>query len=178
MEDKTFPKTTSLAADARHDLVGIEEFQGKIAAALAARRDPAFMVIARTEALIAGLGEAEGLRRAKAYETAGADLMFVHSKAKDPTEIESFVRRWEGASPVVLVPTAYPEMNEQRIRSSGNVGMVIYGNHGIRASVTAMRAVFRQVVEEGGIHGVQDRIASVEEIFRLQGLDERGLRRT
>ena len=177
MEDKTFPKTTSLAAGGRHELVEIEEFQGKVEAAIASRGDPGFMVIARTEALIAGLGEAEALTRARAYEAAGADLLFVHSKAKDPSEIESFVRRWDGAIPLVLVPTAYPEMNEQRIRSSGKVGMVIYGNHGIRASVTAMRAVFRQVADEGGIQGVQGRIASVEEVFRLQGLDDRGLRR-
>ena len=174
MEDKTFPKTTSLAVGGRHDLVEIAEFQGKVEAAIAARQHPDFLVIARTEALIAGLGEAEALRRAKAYETAGADLMFVHSKAKDPGEIESFVRHWDGAIPLVLVPTAFPEMNEQRIRQSGKVGMVIYGNHGIRASVTAMRSVFRQVAEEGGIHGVQDRIASVDEIFRLQRMEERG----
>ena len=173
MEDKSFPKTTSLAFAGRHDLVEVAEFQGKVQAAVAARLDADFLVIARTEALIAGLGEAEALRRSQAYEEAGADLMFVHSKAKDPGEIESFVRRWDGRIPLVLVPTAYPEMNEGRIRASGKVGMVIYGNHGIRASVGAMRAVFRQVAEEGGIHGVQDRIASVDEIFRLQRMEER-----
>ena len=173
MEDKSFPKTTSLAFEGRHDLVEVAEFQGKVEAAVAARRDPDFLVIARTEALIAGLGEADALRRAQAYEEAGADLMFVHSRAKDPGEVESFVQRWSGRIPLVLVPTAYPEMNEGRIRASGKVGMVIYGNHGIRASVSAMRAVFRQVAEEGGIHGVQDRIASVDEIFRLQRMEER-----
>jgi phosphoenolpyruvate phosphomutase len=173
MEDKTFPKTSSLAVGGRHDLVGITEFQGKVEAALAARRDPAFVVIARTEALIAGLGEEEALRRASAYARAGADLVFVHSKAKSPGEIESFVRRWDGARPLVLVPTAFPEMNEGRIRASGKVGMVIYGNHGIRASVAAMQAVFRQVATDGGIQGVQDKIASVDEIFRLQRASER-----
>ena len=58
IEDKSFPKVTSLVADGRQDLVRIEEFQGKIAAALATRVDPDFLVIARTEALIAGLGVA------------------------------------------------------------------------------------------------------------------------
>ena len=124
MEDKTFPKTTSLAPGGRHDLVGIDEFQGKIEAALTVRKQPGFLVIARTEALIAGLGLPVALERARAYEAAGADLMFVHSKAKDPGEIESFVRQWDGALRLVLVPTAYPEMNELRIRASGKVGMV------------------------------------------------------
>ena len=55
MEDKSFPKVTSLIAGGRQDMVRIEEFQGKIEAALAARRDPDLVIVARTEALIAGL---------------------------------------------------------------------------------------------------------------------------
>ena len=66
------------------------------------------LVIARTEALIAGRGEAEALARAAAYEAAGADMILVHSKQKTPDEVESFVRAWAGRVPVVLVPTAYP----------------------------------------------------------------------
>jgi 2-methylisocitrate lyase-like PEP mutase family enzyme len=57
MEDKTFPKDTSLRAAGRQELVRIEEFQGKIAAAVDVRRDKDFVVIARTEADIAGLGK-------------------------------------------------------------------------------------------------------------------------
>jgi len=173
MEDKTFPKTSSLTAGGRHDLVDIEEFEGKVEAARDARRDPDFLVIARTEALIAGLGEDEAIYRATGYARAGADLVFVHSKSKDAREIESFVARWQEPTPLVLVPTAFPEMHEGRIRASGKVGMVIYGNHGIRASVAAMQTVFRTVALEGGIQGVHDRIATVDEIFRLQRAEER-----
>src|SRR6187200_2607931 len=50
IEDKSFPKVTSLAADGRQELVRIEEFQGKIEAACAARRDQHFVIIGRTEA--------------------------------------------------------------------------------------------------------------------------------
>lgn len=90
IEDKTFPKVTSLMAGGRQELLRIEEFQGKIEAAVATRRDPNFLVIARTEALIAGLGETEALQRAKAYEEAGAEMVLIHSKKKDASEIESF----------------------------------------------------------------------------------------
>jgi len=41
-----------------------------------------------------------------------------------------------------VVPTAYPDLTEARIRELGNIGMVIYGNHAVRAAVTAMRQVF------------------------------------
>ena len=66
IEDKSFPKVTSLIADGRQDLLRIEEFQGKIEAACQTREDSSFLVIARDEALIAGLGENEALKRAAA----------------------------------------------------------------------------------------------------------------
>src|SRR5580704_5159442 len=67
IEDKTFPKVTSLVSGGRQELVRIEEFQGKLEAACAARKDKDFLIIGRTEALIAGLGQDEALRRAVAY---------------------------------------------------------------------------------------------------------------
>lgn len=170
IEDKSFPKVTSLVAGGRQELVRVEEFQGKIAAALASRHDPDFLVIARTEALIARQGQAQALRRAAAYEEAGADLILVHSKSRSPDEVEGFVRAWTGTCPVVLVPTAYPEMTAARIQALGKVRMVIYGNHAIRAAVTAMQKVFAQIRADGGIHNVQAEIVSVDEIFRLQGM--------
>ncbi len=171
IEDKSFPKVTSLIAGGRQDLLRTEEFQGKIAAACASRRDPGFIVIARCEALIAGLGEAEALRRSAAYEEAGADMILIHSRQKTPDEVESFVRAWKGKVPIVIVPTAYPEMTAARIRSLGKIRMVIYGNHAIRAAVTAMQRTFAAILEDGGIHNVHERIVSVEEIFRLQDMD-------
>jgi len=171
IEDKTFPKVTSLAADGRQELLRIAEFQGKIAAATATRQDPDFLVIARTEALIAGLGEAEALKRAHAYVEAGADMILIHSKKKTPDEIESFARAWKGTVPLVIVPNAYPELDAGRIKALGNIAMVIYGNYGIRAATTAMQDVFRRIIADGGVQNVHKDIVSVEEVFRLQGMD-------
>ncbi len=172
IEDKSFPKVTSLVADGRQDLLRIGEFQGKIAAALHARRDANFLIIARNEALIAGLGEAEALKRAAAYEEAGADMILIHSKQKSPDEIESFVRAFKGRVPIVIVPTAYPDMDAERIEALGKIKMVIYGNHAIRASVTAMQNVFARIRKDGGIRRVNSEIVTVEEIFRLQNMDQ------
>src|SRR5215472_9910724 len=172
IEDKTFPKVTSLAADARQELLRIAEFQGKIEAAVAARRDPDFLIIARTEALIAGLGEAEALKRAAAYAEAGADMILVHSKQNTPHEIENFVKAWAGTRPIAIVPTAYPQLTEARIRGLGKIAMVIYGNHAIRAAVAAMQDIFARIIADGGIHNVDNDIVPVDEIFRLQRMDE------
>jgi phosphoenolpyruvate phosphomutase len=170
MEDKSFPKVTSLIAGGRQDMVRIEEFQGKIEAARAARRDPDLVVVARTEALIAGLGQEEALKRALAYEAAGADLILVHSKQKSPDEIEAFIKAWDGKVPIALVPTAYPQMTVARVRELKKVGLLIWGNHAIRAAVGAMRATFAQIRRDGGIHGVEAGIATVDQVFDLQGM--------
>jgi phosphoenolpyruvate phosphomutase len=171
IEDKTFPKVTSLVADGRQELIRIEEFEGKIRAAITTRSGPDCLIIARTEALIAGLGEEEALRRAAAYEMAGADMILIHSKKSTPEEIESFVHAWQGKASLVVVPTAYPQMNEARIRELGKIRMVIYGNHAIRAAVTAMKSVFSRIKADRGIQNVDRDIVTVDEIFRLQNMD-------
>ncbi|MCG8273950.1 isocitrate lyase/phosphoenolpyruvate mutase family protein [Aquamicrobium sp. NLF2-7] len=172
IEDKTFPKVTSLVEGGRQELLRIEEFQGKVEAAINTRKDPDFLVIARTEALIAGLGQEEALKRARAYQAAGADMILIHSKKKDPSEIESFARAWDGNVPLTIVPNAYPELDATRIQALGNIQMVIYGNYGVRAATAAMQSAFRRIIADGGVQNVHKDIAPVEEIFRLQRTDE------
>jgi phosphonopyruvate hydrolase len=169
MEDKTFPKDSSLRAGGRQHLVSVAEFQGKVAAAKAAAGEA--LVVARTEALIAGLDQNEALRRGAAYVEAGADAVLIHSKQKTPDEIVSFCKAWAGAAPLALVPTSYPQLSFANIAALGKVGLIICGNHAIRAAVVAMRTTFRRILAEGGIAGVESGIASVADIFALQGDD-------
>ena len=168
LEDKTFPKDTSLLPGGRQELVRLDEFQGKIEAARAAGAGHDLVVIARTEALIADLGLDEGLKRGAAYAEAGADLVLIHSKKKTPDEIVAFAQRWPGKVPLVIVPTAYPELTEAKVRALGKISIVIYANHAVRAAVGAMREVFSAIRRDGGIHEVEHRIATVDDIFELQ----------
>jgi phosphonopyruvate hydrolase len=168
IEDKLFPKDTSLLAGGRQELVRIEEFQGKIEAARTAGATHDVIVIARTEALIADLGMEEALKRGAAYAEAGADLLLIHSKRTTPDEIVAFTEHWPGTIPLVIVPTAYPDLTEEKIRALGKIAIVIYANHAVRAAVTAMREVFAAIRRDGGIHNVDKRIVSVEDIFELQ----------
>ena len=166
IEDKTFPKDSSLRPSGRQVLVPAEEFQGKIEAG---RLPGGPLVIARTEALIAGLGQDEALRRSAAYAEAGADAVLIHSKEKTPGEILQFCDAWAGSVPLVLVPTAYPQLSFAEIAALRKVGLIICANHAIRAAVAAMRATFARILAEGGIAGVESSIATVAEIFDLQG---------
>lgn len=67
IEDKIFPKTTSFINGEIQPLASIEEFCGKIKAMKDTQEDEDFMVVARVEAFITGLGLDEALKRAEAY---------------------------------------------------------------------------------------------------------------
>jgi phosphoenolpyruvate phosphomutase len=169
IEDKEFPKDSSLRPGGRQELVPVETFQGKIEAAVAAAGSTGPAVIARTEALIAGLGQEEALSRAAAYAEAGADAILVHSKQAAPDEILAFAGAWSGRVPLVLVPTAYPQLTFRDIAGLDKVGLVICGNHAVRSAVAAMRQTFAQIIAEQGLAGVEGSIATVQEVFALQG---------
>ena len=92
-----------------------------------------------------------------------------HSKENTPAEILEFCRAWPGQVPLVLVPTAYPQLSFAEVAALRKVGLIICANHAIRAAVAAMRAAFARILAEGGIAGVESSIASVADIFALQG---------
>lgn len=170
IEDKLFPKVNSFVPG-RQELAPLEEFVGKIEAAKNAQKDPDFMVFARIEALIAGWGMEEALRRGYAYEKAGADALVIHSKAPSPDEIFTFAKRWEGKIPLVAIPTMYFGVNARELARAG-FKMVIYANHGLRASLRAMDETFRSIAETGSTAAVEDKIASMKEVFEIQGMTQ------
>src|SRR5262249_16690675 len=131
IEDNEFPKRCSFYAGVRRDLVLPEEHARKVEAAVTARRNPEFAVIARTEALIAGLGLDEALLRARLYADAGADAVLVHSKAGTFDELADFARRWDRATPLVAVPTTYPDVSPETLARSG-FRLAIFANQPLR----------------------------------------------
>jgi 2-methylisocitrate lyase-like PEP mutase family enzyme len=140
-------------------------------AAVEARRNKDLVIIARTEALIAGLGHDEALMRAHHYEEAGADCILIHSKAGDPGEILEFARRWDGKAPLVIVPTNYPALTEADVRRTRKIKLVIYANQLLRAAISAQQALLAEVKRAGGIHTVDSKIAPVSRVFQLQDVE-------
>ena len=94
IEDKLFPKTNSFLRSELQPLADIEEFCGKIKAGKDSQHDPDFVLVARVEALIAGWGLAEALKRAEAYHAAGADAILIHCRQSSPAEIFAFLAEW------------------------------------------------------------------------------------
>lgn len=167
IEDKCFPKTNSLLDGRQQPLADIEEFSLKIKACKDHQRDPDFCVVARVEAFIAGWGLQEALTRADAYRNAGADAVLIHSKKSDPSDIEAFMSEWNSKCPVVIVPTKYFSTPTTLFKELG-ISTVIWANHNLRASVSAMQNTCHQIMSEESLVNIEGKVASVAEIFRLQ----------
>ena len=170
IEDKLFPKTNSFIGE-NQPLADVDEFCGRIKAGKDSQSDDDFQLVARVEALIAGWGMEEALRRAEAYHRAGADAVLIHSKKDTADEITGFCESWGGRAPVVIVPTMYHRTPTQSFRDAG-VSMVIWANHNMRAAVSAMRQVSKAIRESESLVAIEEEIAPVREVFALTGQAE------
>ena len=167
IEDKIFPKQNSLLENGRQELISEKEFVAKIIAAREAKQNKEFMIIARTEALIAGMGMNEALKRAHAYEDAGADAILIHSKKDTPNEIFEFSDMWNGNIPLVVVPTSYPSVNLDELVSH-KIRMVIYANQSLRVAHAAMARVLQEINKTKSLTDIKEEMSSMEQIFELQ----------
>ena len=171
IEDKLFPKTNSFIKGDAQPMADMQEFCGKIKAGKDAQTDPDFSIIARVEAFICGWGLAEALRRAEAYRQAGADGILIHSALSVPDEILSFKQEWGNRCPVVIVPTKYYATPTEVFRQHG-FSIVIWANHLLRSAVAAMQKTARTLKEQQHLLSIEDKVAPVAEIFRLQNAAE------
>ena len=168
VEDKQFPKLNSFV-DGPQELAPVENFIEKLRAGQRARRE--LMIIARTEALIAGSGVDEALRRAHAYADAGADAVLVHSKARTADDLASVAAGWDRATPLVAVPTTYYATHITELEALG-IRMVIYANHGLRCALAAMERAYAEILRTGSTESVESRLWPMKTIFELQGTED------
>jgi len=171
IEDKQFPKTNSFIDGERQPLAEIGEFCGKVKAGKDSQQDEDFCIVARVEALIAGWGLREALKRAEAYHDAGADGILIHSKLSQANEILEFSNEWANRSPLIIVPTTYYSTPTDVFRNS-DISLVIWANHMIRASVASMEKICADIHANESVADVEDKIAPVKELFFLQGAAE------
>ncbi len=170
IEDKLFPKTNSFLSE-HQPLADIDEFCGKIKAGKDTQLDDDFCIIARVEAFIAGWGVDEVLKRAIAYHEAGADAVLIHSKITTFDEIASFMKEWDNRGPAVIVPTKYYKTPTTIFREY-NISLVIWANQLMRSAITAMKRTAIQIYEMQSLNDVEERIATLSEVFELQDANE------
>ena len=170
IEDKIGLKKNSLFKDqsgAKQD--SIKDFCKKIDLIKKTRNSKDFLIGARIESFILGKGLQDGLKRAKAYSKAGADLILIHSKENTPKEIFSFskvFRKTKYFKPLVSVPSTYSRTTESMLIKNG-FKIVIYANQMLRASYPAMENVAKTILKNQRSFELEKKISSVNEVINL-----------
>lgn len=172
IEDKVGLKQNSLFETGNvQQQAPVEDQCHKIRVGKQAQITEEFMVIARCESLIAGKGEDDAIARCRAYCEAGADGIMIHSKAKTPDEILSFVRRFRrevsADKPIVVVPSTYAQITEKELADAG-INVVIYANHLLRAAYPAMKRTAERILEcERAMEASAEFCMPIKEILSL-----------
>jgi 2,3-dimethylmalate lyase len=150
IEDQEMPKKCGHTPGRR--VVPAEEMVLKIKVAAEARRHPETMIVARTDARTAhGLDEA--LRRAKLYEEAGADVIFVESPESE-AELERIGR--EVSKPLLANMVEFgktPRVEAARLRQWG-FDLAIYPGLGFSVAAEAMRQAWEHLKDKGTSKGM------------------------
>ena len=165
LEDQTFPKRCGHLEG--KEVIGAEEMAGKVRAAVDARRDAGFVVIARTDA-IATHGLAEALDRLRRYADAGADVLF----ADGPTTLEqlraippalprpAMANMVEGGRTPALAATELAKLGYR---------LVIFPNSLVRLFARQGAALLDTLRGSGSTEEARDRMLSFEELNLLLG---------
>lgn len=181
LEDQMVPKRCGHLEGKR--LISTDEMVGKIEAAVEAREDPDFVIIARTDAREA-LGMDEAIRRANAYVAAGADCIFVEAplsrdelkRVRDEVDAPLLANMVEGGKTPWLTTTELEELG---------YNLVIYPLSGWMAAASVLRKLFAELRDTGTTQGFWDRLdlrmtfAELFEVFeygRLSELEKRFVR--
>lgn len=167
VEDQSWPKRCGHLAG--KTLIPAEEMCAKIRAAADARTDPDFVVIARTDA-IAVEGFEAALDRARAYEDAGADALFVEAPVT-MAQVEAIPKAFAR-------PTLYnmamsgktPVLAAREIEALG-FGVVIYPGLSFSAAIPAIRRALGELRDTGGIDPARNDMAGFRDFFELMGLE-------
>ena len=162
IEDARAPKRNSLGAG-HNGLVEVSEFRDKLRLLTRGRESQEFIVVGRTEALIAGLSVEAALERAEAYISAGIDALFLHSRTKPP--VLRFARAWNTRLPLIVCPTRFPDLTIAEAADNG-IAAVIYANQGMRACLTALERTFAVLLKSGSASAVEESVAPFDLLLR------------
>lgn len=170
LEDQVMPKKCGHMSGKA--VIGREEMVGKIRAAAAARRDPDFVLIARTDAAaVHGLDDA--IARAKSYADAGADVLFVEAPTSEEG-IERVAGELRGVAPLVFnwaEGGRTPPMPLDRIAELG-FSLVIFPIGTLLAATAGIRSLLDVLRRDGTPAAALPAVPSFGEFTDLMGLPE------
>jgi methylisocitrate lyase len=151
------------------EVIPVDEMVGKIRAALASRTDPDLVIIARSDAAaVEGLDAA--LARGRAYEEAGADVLFIEA----PRSADA-LRTIGGSFNVPLIANmveggATPILPASELEAMG-FKLVLHAGALLRSAALAVQGTLRYLRETGSTLGIEERLITFNERNRITDLE-------
>ena len=170
LEDQVTPKKCGHMSG--KEIVPLPEMLGKIRAATEARRDPEFLIIARTDA-VAVEGVDAAIARAKAFREAGADLLFVEAPTAE-ADIERIAGELAGIAPLVFnwaEGGKTPPLSLERMTELG-FRLVIYPIGTLLAATAGIRSLLETLRKDGTPQAALPGLPAFDEFTSLVGLPE------
>ena len=168
LEDQVAPKKCGHMTG--RQVVPAEEMVGKIKAAVAARTDPDFVILARTDARTTK-GIEEAIRRGKAYEEAGADVLFIES----PESIEEMKMITSSFKVPVLANMVEggrsPLLSASELEKIG-YNLVIFPTASTYVTAQAMFNLMNELKEKGTTKEYMDKMIPFTQFNELIGLPQ------
>jgi 2,3-dimethylmalate lyase len=166
IEDQVFPKKCGHFEGKQ--VLSLNEATQKIRAAVDARTDPDFVIIARCDALGHGMDEVE--RRCRAYREAGADMVFVDAP-RSMADVEEIPRRIPG--PHLYNSSAGGKIAPLSVQEVGALGykLMIAPNFAALAAIKVIREIYADMHASGSVAGVIDRCVPFKDFTALGGLE-------
>jgi 2-methylisocitrate lyase-like PEP mutase family enzyme len=165
LEDQTYPKRCGHFEG--KDIISTQEMVSKLKAAVDARKDPDLMILARTDARAVEGFEA-ALDRARAYQDAGADFLFIEAPLtkEELLAIPAAVPGIHLCNMVIGGKT--PLLPREELAQAG-YAVVCYANAALQASMLAMQQAMQHLAEHGSIKGFENKLMMFAE--RQEALD-------
>jgi len=168
LEDQESPKKCGHLPDKR--LVSVAEMAQKIGAAVEARRDPDFLIVARTDArAVEGLDGA--VKRARAYADAGADAVFPEA-LESAEEFKAFAQalKKEGVTvPLVANMTEFGKTPYLTVKEFEALGyrLVLFPVTALRVAARAIEALLEELKSLGTQQRSLDKMQTRQRLYEL-----------
>jgi phosphoenolpyruvate phosphomutase len=166
IEDNLFPKQNSLYSSKARPLEEPGRFVRRLEKLAGA--GTGVKIIARTEALVAGLGPDEAVRRLKWYANADVDALFVQTNAAHAAQLPAVLERVSGVLPLVVAPTALPDLTADEFHDMG-AQVVLFANVVCRTTIRALTTMLAALGETRSLARVAEHICDLDEAFDLTG---------
>jgi phosphoenolpyruvate phosphomutase len=169
IEDSAGAKRNSLWHEYSRELRPADEMAELLRALAEHAAARGLQAMARTEALVEGLGREEAAARVREYARSGAAPVVVHFRdnVEDALAVSAACR---DECALAIIPTRAPELHVSELAASG-FGVVVAANVGIRSAALAMRTAYEAVLREGRVASGLASSMTIDEIDAIVGRD-------